>query len=264
MTRGYITTGKRPEQVHIDYAKTLAVQWGLCYIPREKHSIETLLEGLSSEAILIAERDRLVYKGGGLQLFWHPSTAKMATGELEQLGKTALMRALALEPADHIIDGTFGLGSDALRIAMALGKDGRITGLEAQLPLALLATEGLKQIHKTGSAALIEAAGKIELIHGAHLDYLKGFPSDSADVVYFDPMFEKPQLAAHSVNAFRSIAVQETLSEEAVEEAIRVCRRRVVIKERFGAKLISHPKIQTIYGEPNYNRVVYGVIKKDF
>lgn len=260
----YITTGKRSETGLIARAQALASQWGLIYIPRHKQSVENLLRDLETSGIFILERERLVYKGLDFNVFWHPSTSKIATGELEQLNKTSLIRALDLKDADHVLDCTFGLGSDALRIAMALGKSGKLTGIEAQLPLALLASEGLGQIEKTQSPALIEAAKRIELHHGHHLAALKALSDNAYDVIYFDPMFERPKLEAHGINGIRPIAEHEGLSKAAIEEALRVCRRRVVIKERFGASIFNHQGITEVIGEKDPRRAVYGIMKKDF
>lgn len=260
----YITTGKKTDERLIAHAQELAQKWGLTYIARNKQSLEVLLNALSIAGIFILEKERLIYKGLDFNVFWHPSTAKIATGELEQLKKTSLIRALDLREGDHVLDATFGLGSDALRIAMALGVGGKLVGLEAQLPLALLASEGLSHIENTQNKALIEAASRIELRHTQHLTFLRALPSDSYDVVYFDPMFEKPKWEAHGINGIRQVAKHESLSEAAIEEAVRVCRRRVVIKERFGATVLSHPAIQAVVGEKDPRRVVYGVIQKDF
>lgn len=260
----YITTGKRADESLIERSKILAHKWGLYYIPRNKQSVEALLETLKTTGIFIVERERIVYKGLDFNVFWHPSTAKIATGELGQLKNTSLIKALDLKGDDHVLDCTFGLGSDALRIAMAQGESGSVTGIESELPMVLLSTEGLVEIKKLNSLALEEAAKKIHIVLGSHFDFLKAQPDGSFDCAYFDPMFEKPKLEAHGINGFRHLAAHDELTEEVLLEALRVCRKRVVIKERMDSSLMALSILTEIIGEKNTKKVGYGIIKKDF
>lgn len=260
----YITTGKRSDEGQIEKCKQLAHKWGLQYIPRNKRSVEMLLKELECSGIFIVEREKIVYKGLDFNLYWHPSTAKIATGELGQLKYTSLIKALDLKDDDHVLDCTFGLGSDALRIAMALGEKGRVTGIESALPMALLSTEGLNNVENLKVLALERAAEKINVVLGQHYDFLKAQPTGSFDSIYFDPMFEQPKLEAHGINGFRHLAAREKLTEEVLVEALRVCRKRVVVKERMDSSLMKLSILTEMIGEKHSSRVGYGIIKKDF
>jgi hypothetical protein len=60
---------------------------------------------------------------------------------------------------------------------------------------------------------------------------LRSLPDKSADIVYFDPMFRIPVEESSSISPYRFIANPEPLSLEAVTEAVRVARRKVILKD---------------------------------
>lgn len=268
-----VSTAKKPNADLMEKARGLCEQYHLPFLHRSKNSIESLLKENKLDALLIVESNRLLLKGDNFTFFWHPSTAKMTTGELETLPNTALIKALSLKPSSHVLDCTLGLGSDALRIAMALSESGKITGIEGSPMIGLLTKEGLKTLAHTQRdnlpehsvmppEALIEASQKIEVIQMDHMAFLKSAADRSFDTVYFDPMFEEPGYEAHSVNAFRRFANHSELSVTTIQEAIRVCREGVVVKERFGSECFKRLGVTDYIGDLHHGRVVYGRIKK--
>ena len=68
-----------------------------------------------------------------------------------------------------------------------------------------------------------------------HLDYLRSLPSGSRDIVYFDPMFRDPLHDSAAIGSLRDLANGSALSAESVEEAKRVARKTVVLKEKRGS-----------------------------
>lgn len=56
--------------------------------------------------------------------------------------------------------------------------------------------------------------------------------SDSVDVVYFDPMFRRPEKSSSQFDALRSLAHSERLEGEAIRQACRVARRSVVVMDQ--------------------------------
>ena len=78
-------------------------------------------------------------------------------------------------------------------------------------------------------------------------------------MVYFDPMFRKPLTASNGISPLRSVANHAALSVEAVEEAKRVARSRVVMKEANGSEEFDRLGFKKIMGG-KYSKVHYGVM----
>ena len=94
-----------------------------------------------------------------------------------------------------------------------------------------------------------------------YLDYLRQQKDNSYDVVYFDPMFRKPLTASNGISPLRSVANHAPLSEEAVAEALRVARQRVVMKEASGSEEFARLGFHQLMGG-KYSKVHYGVMIK--
>ncbi|MCA2977938.1 MAG: class I SAM-dependent methyltransferase [Myxococcaceae bacterium] len=135
-----------------------------------------------------------------------------------------LVTHAGLRPGDVVLDATAGLGADARVLARAVGPTGRVVGLEASLPLAVLLAEGLRLEPPWPSSA------PIEINHARALEHLARAPTGSVDVVYFDPMFERAQGASTAFSALRRFADHSPLDAQAVAEARRVARRVVLMK----------------------------------
>ena len=64
-----------------------------------------------------------------------------------------------------------------------------------------------------------------------YLSYLKAQPDNSFDIVYFDPMFRHALLDSKNLSPLRQLADNDPVSLEAINEAKRVAKYRVVFKE---------------------------------
>ena len=102
----------------------------------------------------------------------------------------------------------------------------------------------------------------IKIINESYETYLKTQSDSSFDVVYFDPMFKEPNKKSTSINSFRDFAAHSTLTNEIIREAIRVCKKRVVIKERRGINNFEDLGIEKVYGGKKKGSIIYGIIKK--
>ena len=101
---------------------------------------------------------------------------------------------------------------------------------------------------------------RISVVNEDYLDYLRQQPDNSVDVVYFDPMFRKPLTASSSISPLRGVADHRPLSEDAVVEAFRVARLRVVMKEASGSGEFARLGFHSLVGG-KYSKVHYGVIE---
>jgi 16S rRNA (guanine1516-N2)-methyltransferase len=137
-----------------------------------------------------------------------------------------------LREGDCFVDATAGQLQDALVAAAAVGASGRVVALEAS-PMLWAVTSGRPAC--SGDADIDRLLNeRIEVRLGEHTALLRGMASGSADVVYFDPMFQRPTKSSSSFEVLRQLAHASRLSAEAVTQARRVARRAVVVMDQSG------------------------------
>ncbi|MDI3327281.1 MAG: class I SAM-dependent methyltransferase [Alicyclobacillaceae bacterium] len=235
MTRngqGLVTTAGRSDPALEFRAMEAARELGVPYEPRAGRSLDDLLSLREACWVLVVGREGLFLYAGGRRFPYHPG---MAVGRLRQIlqgGRDPLLEAAGVRPGDRVIDGTFGLGADAVILSYAAGPTGRVIGIESRPAVAYLVREGLSRYVYPTLPELEEAMRRIDVVCADHLEYLRSLPDRSVDLVYFDPMFRKTVQQARSMDALRELGDPRPLSPEAVAEARRVARRRVVMKER--------------------------------
>ena len=110
---------------------------------------------------------------------------------------------------------------DARVAARLVGPKGRLVGLEASLPLAMLAAEGLRREPEEPRSA------RIEVYRADCRTYLGALPSGSFDVVLFDPMFSRERRAQPSFALLRRLASPTRLDASTLAAARRARRRRI-------------------------------------
>lgn len=196
-----------------------------------------------------------LYDGAEPPFFFHPSMALIRVKRLRKGEPDALVTLTGCAPGDTVIDCTAGMASDSIVLAYAAGEAGKVTALETeQLPYVIV-REGLQQ-YSTGLPDVDEALRRIDMRLADHLAYLQEQPDNSADIVYFDPMFRRPIQESSALQPLRQLANASELKEEAVREAVRVARRCVVLKEhrdspefaRLGFAIASSNQSKTAYG----------------
>ncbi len=221
-----VTVSNKSGGRYVLEAKARAEAWGLPFFPPGSESV--------ADALLVRSGDgwRLDDANGSLSF-----TPGMAALRVKRLGTgiggdDTLLRLCELAPGDSVLDGTFGLGADALVCARRVGPKGRVIGVEASLPLFALASEGLKREPPFADSATID------LRHGTALAVLKTFETKSLDCVIFDPMFDVPKRSTPAFDLLRRHAFHEPLDQETLAEARRVAKRWVVVKGgRYGQEL---------------------------
>lgn len=255
-----ITTGLRSGKILGEKAIELSRQLNVPYISREKNSLESIREKSGAEIILLLRSSKLSLVVDGKELFFHPGLAKLRIKEI-QAGKTdQMINAMGLGKGDNLLDCTLGLASDALVSSYVVGDGGTVIGLEDSVPVAEIVRRGL-QTYTGENSDIINAMRRIKVIHSDHVSYLKNLPDGSFDVVYFDPMFRVPREQSSSIAPLRPLANNNALSKEAVDEAVRVARKRVVMKETRNSPEFHRLNFDTVQGG-RYSPVAYGVIHK--
>jgi hypothetical protein len=228
-----VTTPLRPSPAEEADARAAAARHGLPYAPRGKRALEVVLADAGADAALLLSAGRAVLAAGGEAHRWSPGMgalrakrlrARLAGGPADPTGHDPFLEAAGLREGDAVLDCTLGLGADALVAAVAVGKRGRVVGLEASPALAAWVAEGLRRLDD-------EAAARVEVRAADHAEALESFPERSFDVVVFDPMFRHARAEPAGFDLVRRLADPRPLSPAALARARHVARRWVVVKD---------------------------------
>lgn len=251
------TTSQSANSINQKFAIFLR-ESGIKYVPRQKKSLASLCNEHNARGIIVWQPAGPVLKLGREEFYFHPSMAKVRlTNFRKKKTIDPFMQACEFTEYDHILDCTLGLGADSI-VASYFCAGGKVVGLECSGIISHLIKWGMK-MYKTDMSWLQEAIQRIKVINIEHVNYLRGLPDNSFDIVYFDPMFRAPLLKSQAISPLRELASPQPLREEAIKEAIRVARRRVVIKERRGSPEFSRLNIPGVLGSPN-SKIAYGII----
>ncbi|MPM32311.1 hypothetical protein SDC9_78873 [bioreactor metagenome] len=118
---------------------------------------------------------------------------------------------------------------------------------------------GLKN-HINDLNCITDSLRRIAVENADYNSSLAQYDDNSFDVVYFDPMFRRPVHESSNMMPLRCLADHRPLTVEAINEAKRVARRRVVIKETKDSSEFSRLGVDTVVGG-KYSSVSYGIIQ---
>jgi 16S rRNA (guanine1516-N2)-methyltransferase len=143
-----------------------------------------------------------------------------------------LKKAMGM-PSGFVVDATAGLGEDAFILAT---KGYNVLMIERSPILAKLLEDGLERYHTalspTNSAF---KNGSLRFIHRNAIDYLPILAQTTTiDVVYLDPMFpdrKKAALPRKEMEFLRELIGKDSDASKLLEIALKVARRRVVVKQ---------------------------------
>lgn len=253
-----ITTGEHHAPAAVERAAALAAKSGCRYVPRNRASMARLAELHPGEDILvILEGGARLHRPGEQPMTFHPSMSFVRAKRLLKGEKDTMLEAAGVRPGDTIVDCTAGLGSDSIVFSLGAGHEGKVVAMEDSLPLWALLYEGFAH-YASGLQPFDEALRRIEPRCGHHLRLLQEMPDQSADVVYFDPMFRDPVLESSSISPLRAFANNNRLEEAAIAEASRVARRTVILKEKIGSGEFERLGFHVLGRERS--KITYGVI----
>ncbi|MEH7273891.1 class I SAM-dependent methyltransferase [Neobacillus vireti] len=256
----FVTTAGRTNQQMIEIAMETASKLGVPYIPRKKKSIELLQKETTSDCIVVGkERLELFHMESAHPFFFHPNSAMFRIKRLINGEHDPFAEAAQLTKGMSFLDCTLGLASDSIVASYLVGNSGMVTGTEGQKYLAFIVKEGLKS-WDSEYPVMNEAMARIQVIHSRALDYLKILPEHSVDCVYFDPMFDESILESDGIKALGQLALYEDLTKEMIDEALRVAKHRVLLKEHYKSQRFER------YGFQIYRRKTakfhFGVLEK--
>ena len=242
-------------------AQRWAESLGAAFVPRCDRSLATIAAEANVHGVLIVAEPQPTYcePGRGLQYFFHPSMAKVRIHNLKSGRAEPMVTAMNLGPADEVLDCTLGRAADAIVASWIVGSAGRVVGIEKVPIIAQMTLHGL-QHYEIAPADVAQAMRCIEVHQADYHDYLPPCPDDSFDIVYFDPIFDEPLKRSSAMAPLRELADHEPLSAPAIEQALRIARRRVVIKQRVGTDLWGELPFSVQVVSGTRSRVEYGII----
>jgi len=257
----FVTTALKETPALVALAQQHAAELGALFVPRDDENLVKLFQARpAARRALIAQAERLLLADrDGHELFYHPNMAAPRLRTILSGGRDLLLEAAALSPGDSVLDCTLGYAAEAILCAHVVGDTGEVHGIEAVPELGLVVREGLQTV-VTDQTRLTAALRRVRVVHlGHHLSYLEACPTDRYDVVCFDPFFGELLPNSENFSVLRAFGDHDRLSLDAVREACRVARRRVVIKSARKSPFLGSLGVTEIIGS-NSGKVVYGVL----
>ncbi|MFT4414123.1 class I SAM-dependent methyltransferase [Fredinandcohnia humi] len=228
-----VTTAGRTNNEMIGLAKRIAEELNAPYLKRDKRSIMNI-QAVTNDDILIVGKNRLeIYpQTSDEPIFFHPNSAMFRIKRIKKGEHDPFVQACGLARGDSLLDCTLGLGSDSIVASYVVGNSGKVTALEGNEYLYYLLKGGLHS-WDTGIPLMNQAMARIQVKHDTFERFLLSCPSNSFDIVYFDPMFEEGIDESVGIKGLRHYAIYSSLSDQVIEDALRVAKKRVVLKDHW-------------------------------
>ncbi|MGJ7921829.1 class I SAM-dependent methyltransferase [Neobacillus sp. LXY-4] len=229
----FITTAGRTNEAMIEKAKEIADELKLTYFPRKKQSVKALQEAIQDDCLVVGKNRLELYPIGEEEpFFFHPNSAMFRIKRLLKGDRDPFLEATRLEAGMSFLDSTLGLAADSIVASFAVGEAGKVIGTEANPFLSYMVQEGLQK-WDSGLTKMNEAMNQIHVYHTNCYDFLTAQKDSSIDCVYFDPMFEEPVIESDGIKALSRFALHDDLNKQIIEEALRVAKFRIVLKDHF-------------------------------
>lgn len=250
-----VSTKLKADDKIIKKAKLIAQKLNYLYVDRGKQSIDTICDKYKAIAVLLISNNLpiLVNKNSAKHTF-HLGMAQLRIKNLIKGQPDHLINAIGKD-CSSFLDCTLGLGIDSIVVSYYYGIN--ITGIESSQVLAYITKTGYNEFNHS-NRDITNAIKRIKVINNDNINILEKLPDKSIDVVYFDPMFKHTVTETTQFDAFRGINNQAGISKKQFNEACRVAKKKVIIKERTFSKIFEEFKIFNKVGG-KYSRVVYGV-----
>lgn len=254
-----VTTSQRPARSIAHLAKDIAERLAVPFVSRERYSLASLKEMYDiTSLVVVTTAGPVIYTPAG-EYFFHLSMAELRIKNIINGNHDHMVAAMGLTAGMSVLDCTLGLATDAIVASFVIGETGSITGLESSAEIALITGYGLQNYNVDSDCHITNALRRIKVENIEYCHYLASLPDNSVDIVYFDPMFRSPIFKSSNVNPIRSLANMEPLTAQALEQACRVAKRRVVVKEAAGSPEFVRLGITQVVGG-KYSSLNYGVI----
>lgn len=254
-----VTTVHKPPLSVIQMAKDMAAQMSIPFVPRDRHSLAAIREKYEVNELIVATADGPIAHTEAGEYFFHLSMAELRIKNLINGKHDHMVTAMGLKAGMSVLDCTLGLATDAIVASFVTGVNGAITGLESSPVIALITRYGLQNFSVDSEADITGALRRIEVDNVDYCQYLELLPDNSFDIIYFDPMFRNPINKSSSLKPIRTLADMRPLTPEAIRQACRAAKQKVVVKEAAGSSEFARLGIVTTVGG-KYSSIKYGII----
>jgi hypothetical protein len=229
----FVTTAGRTNEDMKQLAKNLANELQSPYIDRNKRSVANLQKLFDDSCIVVGKERLELFPYGEVEpFFFHPNSAMFRIKRLQRGEHDPFLDACQLREGMSFLDCTLGLASDSIVASYQVGEKGKVLGLEAEKYLSYIVEDGLK--NWSSAVPEIDQAMRRVKVKNIHCyEFLQTLPSDSVHCIYFDPMFEEKILESDGIQALANVAVYNPFQLEWIEEALRVAKNRVVLKDHY-------------------------------
>ena len=260
-----VTTSLREITPDVAAAERVAHELTIPFVARNRQPMQDLMQKYKTTLIIVIENQQPVVVNSAGKFFFHRGLSELRILNLLRTGNDPLVNSLALAPGMSVLDCTLGLAADALVAAHIVGETGKVCGLESSPLVSLITRWGIAALTADSADFRPElrlAAGRVEVITADHANYLAQLPDCAFDVVYFDPMFRRPKHSSAGIQSLRDYANPQPLNRESLQQALRVARSRVVVKELSGSGEFSRLGIRQ-FGGGQHSSVQYGILCKE-
>lgn len=256
-----ITTSQNASEELVLKAKGLSTEWGVPYVSRSQFSINALQEQTGVDTWIVLEQNgkiALVYRNH--RYAFSLNMAELRIKQWDLYRKDYLAKILIDHQINTYLDCTFGNGSDSIMASYALGKGTKVVGVEASLVLYLLGKIGIRFYMHPKSMAITKAVKRMEVVHSDAYTYLKEQEDASFDGIYFDFMFAHSVVRSTNIDRLRSFGMETRMEDLLWEEAKRVTKGIIIMKDRPFGDWFKRKKPDSLIGG-KYSKVRYGIWK---
>ncbi|MBO9129364.1 class I SAM-dependent methyltransferase [Bacillus sp. 165] len=228
-----ITTAGKTNENMITYAKDVAAALSSKWHTRNEDSVADLHTRFQDDVLVVGKNRLEIYPYGAEEsFFFHPNSSMFRVKRLMRGEHDPFIDAAKLKEGMSFLDCTLGMASDSIVASFVVGEKGSVTGIEANPFMAFLVSIGLQK-WDAKVREINEAMKRIQVIQSDHLMYLQTCPEHSIDVIYLDPMFDESILESDGIRGLKHFALYDDITEAIIAEAMRVAKRRVVLKDHF-------------------------------
>ena len=253
-----VTTIRNSTAPIIEEAKARAQALGFPYFQRED-TLEEMAARYQVDGFLIYGKQLPYYWNGGEEYRFHMGTAVLRTSQMEKGNQDRLCRLLPTDDFCSVLDCTFGQAGDSSTMSWYLLGRGQVTALEKSPILSEIGRAGIAG-YVDKDEKLTKAVRRISLWHQDYKTFLQQAAPKSFDVIYFDPMFHHPvKREVNDMEGFRRAASYDGLAEEVLRLAMKVARKKIIVKERPFSPLFRNGLFTEVHGKKGQT-TAYGVI----
>lgn len=151
-----------------------------------------------------------------------------------------------------VVDATAGFGQDTVMI-LSMGCE--VVALERSKEVMSVLEDGVERARRE-DAGMKKAFEKLKVVNADAREYLSKLnPDETPDVVYLDPMFDKPKKTAKSpkeMQLLQELLGQPPTAEEELqlfEAAFKAAKNRVVVKRPIKAKALKPSPTHSYKGQ---------------